>query len=60
MRLPILRRRWRCKPDYPEAQLGRAAAYHMANQDALARADLAALENLTLDDTLKAALRCTA
>jgi tetratricopeptide (TPR) repeat protein len=44
------------KPDYPEALLGRAVAYHMANQDALARADLAVIEKKTLDDTLKAAL----
>jgi len=44
------------KPDYPEALLARAAAYHTVNQDALARADLAAIEKLTLDDTLKAAL----
>ena len=43
------------KPDYPEALLARAAAYHNAHQDALARADLTALEQLTLDDTLKAA-----
>ncbi|MEO7910252.1 MAG: tetratricopeptide repeat protein [Roseiflexaceae bacterium] len=44
------------KPEYPEALMGRAAAYHRANQDALARTDLAAIENMTLDDTLKAAL----
>jgi tetratricopeptide (TPR) repeat protein len=43
------------KPDYPEALLARAAAYHMSKQDASARADLAAIEKLTLDDTLKAA-----
>lgn len=44
------------QPNYPEALLGRVAAYHVAGQDALARADLAALEQLSLDDTLKAAL----
>jgi tetratricopeptide (TPR) repeat protein len=44
------------KSDYPEARLGRAAAYHMDGQDALARADLAAIEKQTLDDTLTAAL----
>ncbi|HJZ50270.1 MAG TPA: tetratricopeptide repeat protein [Roseiflexaceae bacterium] len=44
------------KPDYPEALLGRATAHHMVNQDALARADVAAIKEKTLDDTLKAAL----
>ena len=44
------------KPDYPEALLGRAAAYHMAGQNALASADLAAAEKLPLDDTLSATL----
>ncbi|HEX9439568.1 MAG TPA: hypothetical protein VF909_07800, partial [Roseiflexaceae bacterium] len=44
------------KSDYPEALLARAAAYHAAGQDALARADLTAAEKLALDDTLSATL----
>jgi len=43
------------RADYPDALLARAAAYHSSGHDDQARTDLAALEGMQLDATLKAA-----
>jgi tetratricopeptide (TPR) repeat protein len=43
------------RKDYPDALLARAAAYHASGRADLARADLAALDRMQLDDTLTAA-----